>query len=206
MSIYRKVYPLGGRKRSKQTVPVLVWIPYIYIPSSEVVAKRVLDVHNVEGSRVLLAVNNLSDTSNVVSASDHAQVSCNIMQNFKYWQTLPYNGKQPTEITSQLTHQPPKLQKRSEHSPDSNLMKSRILPVSQSTWIVSLTLIRGSGYRMVRPSLVVTYGTPLGPVTWVRTLHSLYYNINNQVNNVPSTFWYRDPAPKMPQIQGTPTG
>ena len=61
-------------------------------------------------------------------------------------------------------------------SPLSNLMKSMTLPVCTLTCTVSLTLIRGSGYLMVRPSLVTMYGTPLGPVVCLVTLHSLYYN------------------------------
>mmetsp|Transcript_6475 Transcript_6475/g.9738 ORF Transcript_6475/g.9738 Transcript_6475/m.9738 type:complete len:205 (-) Transcript_6475:36-650(-) len=44
--------------------------------------------------------------------------------------------------------------------PCSNLTKSMALPVSRSIFTVSCTLIRGSWYRMVRPSWVVITGTP----------------------------------------------
>merc|ERR1711928_276851 len=46
------------------------------------------------------------------------------------------------------------------------------LPTSKV--MMSCTLALGSGYRMVRPSLVCRYGTPLGPVETALTLQSLY--------------------------------
>lgn len=48
--------------------------------------------------------------------------------------------------------------------PESNLITSWILPEAMSSWMESCTLMTGSGYLMVRPSLVYRNGTPLGPV------------------------------------------
>lgn len=42
----------------------------------EHVSLAVLDVHNVEGSRVPLAVHDGSDTSQIPSSGDHGQVAC----------------------------------------------------------------------------------------------------------------------------------
>lgn len=60
------------------------------------------------------------------------------------------------------------------HKPDSNLIKSMILDVAISSCMESLTLMSGSGYRMVRPSCVTKKGTFLGPVATRLTLQSLY--------------------------------
>ncbi|KAG0562380.1 hypothetical protein KC19_9G141400, partial [Ceratodon purpureus] len=60
--------------------------------------------------------------------------------------------------------------------PMSNLMNSTTFPVSRLIFTVSLALIRGSGYLMVRPSKVVMCGTPLSPNWAALTLHSLYCN------------------------------
>merc|ERR1712062_451120 len=57
--------------------------------------------------------------------------------------------------------------------PTSKVMMSCTLLVAKSSWMLSFTFALGSGYRMVRPSLVCRYGTPLGPVETALTLQSL---------------------------------
>lgn len=59
--------------------------------------------------------------------------------------------------------------------PESNLMESMILLVAISSWMVSFTLMMGSGYLIVLPSWVTKNGIPFGPVWTLFTLHSLYY-------------------------------
>lgn len=76
--------------------------------------------------------------------------------------------------------------------PVSNLMKSITLPVLISTTTVSLTVIRGSGYLMVRASWVTMYGTPLGPISTRRTRPSLYYeNMRRDFLEKCSKYWER---------------
>lgn len=47
----------------------------MYLPSSESVSLGILDVHNIERSGVTFSVNNGTDTTQVTTSSDHAQVS-----------------------------------------------------------------------------------------------------------------------------------
>lgn len=90
----------------------------------EHVTVGIFHVNDFEGSWMFLAVDDSADATQISSAGDHHQVSCE----FKF-KLKSSRGENVYAISL----------------PDSKRMLSVIFPVAMSTWMVSLTLSVGSG-------------------------------------------------------------